>query len=231
MNAGNALKPAQKRDSALSAGRRQSRSERTRQNIQLATVSLLNDQNYFDLTITEICQRAGVATGGFYFHYEKKADLIGELVREHNKNFWASLMTSLDYRDLYSAVFAASTALVKAYFESPGLVRCFNQLAMTDRTYVKLWEDDAMKWATRLAEMLEPGQVQPDIRNSNAYGLLAFADLLLFDLCIEKEPALIAAAGAVDEVTENLAVLWHRALTGQSPPAGRLALPNRKLGI
>lgn len=231
MSPKNAVKPASKQNSGTPAGRRQSRSERTRQNIKSATVALLNDRNYFDLTITEICRRAGVATGGFYFHYEKKADLIGELVQEHNKNFWSLLMTSLNYRDLYSAVFAASTALVKAYFESPGLVRCFNQLAMTDRAYVKLWEDSAMEWASRLAEMLEPGRGQHDIRGSNAYGLLAFADLLLFDLCIEKEPALVRAAGAVEEVTENLAVLWYRALTGQSPSPGRLALPNRKLGV
>jgi AcrR family transcriptional regulator len=231
MSEKNAFKSAPKRVSAPSAVRRQSRSERTRQNIKEATVSLLNDQNYFDLTITEICQRAGVATGGFYFHYEKKADLIGELLREHNKSFWCALMTSLDYRDLYSAVFAASTALVKAYFESPGLVRCFNQLAMTDRVYVKLWEDAATAWASRLAELIEPGGAQRDIRGTNAYGLLAFADLLLFDLWIEREPSLIAAAGAVDEVTENLAVLWYRGLTGQSPDAGRLALPNRKLSV
>jgi AcrR family transcriptional regulator len=230
LSAKNALKPAQQHDSGATAERRQSRSERTRQNIKSATVALLNDQNYFDLTITDICRRAGVATGGFYFHYDKKADLIGELVEEHNRIFWSLLMTSLDYRDLYSAVFAASTALVKAYFDSPGLVRCFNQLAMTDRTYVKLWEDHAMTWAARLSEMLERGRVK-DLRASDAYGVLAFADLLLFDLCIEKEPDLVEAAGAVDEVTENLAVLWYRALTGQSPPSGRLALPNRNLGI
>lgn len=224
-----ALKPRQENDSPVPVGRRQSRSERTRQKIKDAAISLLDDQNYFDLTISDICREAGVATGGFYFHYEKKADLIEELVREHNTSFWSALMISLDYRDLYSAVFAASTALVDAYFESPGLVRCFNQLAMVDRTFVKLWEHHATEWASRLDVMIDP--VPGDIHETNAYRLLAFADLLLFDLCIEKEPALVAAAGSVEEVRENLAVLWYRALVGKSPPAGRLALPNRKLNV
>jgi AcrR family transcriptional regulator len=231
MSAEKALEFGQKRNGGPATGRRQSRSERTRQKIKSATIDLLNDQNYFDLTITDICRGAGVATGGFYFHYDKKADLIEEIVQEHNTNFWSSLMTALDYRDLYSAVFSASAALVREYFESPGLVRCFNQLAMIDRVYVKLWEESAMVWASRLTEMLEAGGTPRDARVSNAYGLLAFADLLLFDLCIEKEPMLIAAAGTTDEVAENLAVLWFRALTGTSPPPGRLALPSRKLSV
>lgn len=226
MTAQNAAKSASKRDTG---GRRQSRSERTRQKIKDAAIRLLDRRNYFELTISEICREAGVATGGFYFHYEKKADLIEELVREHNTGFWSSLMISLDYRDLYSAVFSASAALVKAYFEAPGLVRCFNQLAMVDRVFVKLWEDHATEWASRLVVMVDPGARA--VHESNAYRLLAFADLLLFDLCIEKEPALVAAAGSVEEVTENLAVLWYRALIGKSPPPGRLALPNRQLNV
>ncbi|MEI9992944.1 MAG: TetR/AcrR family transcriptional regulator, partial [Rhizomicrobium sp.] len=212
-------------------GRRQGRSERTRRKIKAATIALLNSQNYFDMTITDICRGAGVATGGFYFHYDKKADLIEEVVREHNASFWAALMTALDYRDLYSAIFAASTALVRAYYDSPGLVRCFNQLAMIDRVYVKLWDDAATVWAARLDDMAAAGAATGRPEGASAYGLLSFADLFLFELFIEKEPGLVASAGGTDEVTENLAVLWYRALTGRSPVPARLALPNRNVGV
>jgi AcrR family transcriptional regulator len=213
--------------------RRQSRSERTRQKIKEAVIALLNEQNYFDLTITEICQTAGIATGGFYFHYEKKADLIDEMLREHNANFWSVLMAALDYRDPFSAIHHASTALVRAFHDSPGLVRCFNQLAMIDRSYVRLWETAATNWAAQLATMLgSSGEVRRGaVHKSNVYGLLSFADLLLFGLYIERDPALVAAAGPADEVIENLAVLWFRALTGHSPPAARLAYANRGQGV
>jgi len=213
--------------------RRQGRSERTRQKIKDAVIGLLNEQNYFDLTITEICQSASIATGGFYFHYEKKADLIDEVLREHNANFWSVLMAALDYRDPFSAVYHASTALVRAFHDSPGLVRCFNQLAMIDKSYVRLWETAATGWAMQLAEMLAAsGEMRgSDLKKPNAYGLLSFADMLLFGLYIERDPALVAAAGPPDEVIENLAVLWYRALTGHSPPAARLAYANRGLGI
>ena len=213
--------------------RRQGRSERTRQKIKEAVIGLLNEQNYFDLTITEICQSAGIATGGFYFHYEKKADLIDEVLREHNAHFWSVLMAALDYRDPFSAVYHASAALVHAFHDSPGLVRCFNQLAMIDKSYVRLWESAATNWAAQLADMLAASGEMRDggHRKANVYGLLSFADLLLFGLYIERDPALVAAAGPADEVIQNLAVLWFRALTGHSPPAARLAYANRGLGI
>ena len=213
--------------------RRQRRSARTRQQIKQALIGLLDEHNYFDLTIGEICRRAKVATGGFYFHYEKKADLIDEVLREHSGGFWAILEAFLDYRDPYSAVYHTSAALVRTFHESPGLVRCFNQLAMIDRAYVELWESAASRWAARLAQAFEgipPAAAGADLE-SIAYGMLSFSDQLLFGLYVEKYPGLEATAGALDEVVENLAVLWFRALTGKSPSPERLAFACRGAGI
>lgn len=217
----------------MKPGGRQRRSARTRQKIKEALIRLLDEHNYFDLTIGDICRRAKIATGGFYFHYEKKADLIDEVLREHSAGFWAALEAFLDYRDPYSAVYHTSSALVRAFHESPGLVRCFNQLAMVDRAYVQLWESAASRWAAKLAQTLEhsvPAATAADLE-STASGMLSFLDQLLFGLYVEKYPGLIEAAGAFDEVVENLAVLWYRALSGQSPPPERLAYASRGAGI
>ncbi len=77
--------------------RRQSRGERTRQKIKDAVIGLLEERDYFDLTITDICRTAKVATGGFYFHYEKKATLIEEVLREHSADLWSALEGALHY--------------------------------------------------------------------------------------------------------------------------------------
>jgi TetR/AcrR family transcriptional regulator, ethionamide resistance regulator len=233
MSVSKALKAASVRPSGSApSGRRQGRSERTRQKIKDATIRLLDTRTYSDLAISDICREAGIATGGFYFHFERKADLIEEILREHNESFWSALMNALEYRDLYSAVFGASSALVRAYHDSPGLVRCFNQLAMIDRTYVKLWENAATAWTAKLDLLLaeqvrpKPGEARPD-----TYGLLSFADLFLFGIFIERNAPLVASAGSLEEIAENLAVLWFRALTGHSPAESRLALPRRHLGV
>jgi AcrR family transcriptional regulator len=174
-----------------------------------------------------------VATGGFYFHYAKKADLLDEVIREHSAAFWAALDAALHYLDPYSALFHAATALVRAYRDAPGLVRCFNQLAMADRTYVDLWETAAANWVSRLVEMLKAAAEGDEaaLNEANAYGLLSFVDLLLFKIYIERDPGLVDCAGGVDEVIENVAVLWHRALIGRSPPDGRLTFATQSKGV
>ena len=217
----------------LKGGRRQRRGERTRLKIKQALISQLNEQDYFDLTITDICRVAQVATGGFYFHYAKKADLLDEVIREHSAAFWAALDAALHYLDPYSALFHATTALVRAYRDAPGLVRCFNQLAMADRTYVDLWETAAANWVSRLVDMLKAAAKGDEaaLNEANAYSLLSFVDLLLFKIYIERDPGLVDCAGGVDEVIENVAVLWHRALIGRSPPDGRLTFATQNKGV
>jgi AcrR family transcriptional regulator len=211
---------------------RQKRGELTRLKIKAALTQLLDGQDYFDLTITDICREAGVATGGFYFHYAKKADLLGEVISEHNATFWARLTGALHYRDPYSAIFYAATALVGAYLDAPGVVRCFNQLAMTDRVFVEMWDDAARDWVAGLVETLNLGvgggsPISPE----EGYSLLGFIDLLLFKTYIERDPLLVESAGDVEEVIENIAVLWYRGLVGASPPSARLAYPGRGLGV
>jgi AcrR family transcriptional regulator len=217
----------------LKGARRQRRGERTRLKIKQALISQLNEQDYFDLTITDICRVAQVATGGFYFHYAKKADLLDEVIREHSAAFWAALDAALHYLDPYSALFHATTALVRAYRDAPGLVRCFNQLAMADRTYVDLWETAAANWVSRLVDMLKAAAEGDEaaLNEANAYSLLSFVDLLLFKIYIERDPGLVDCAGGVDEVIENVAVLWHRALIGRSPPEGRLTFATQNKGV
>jgi AcrR family transcriptional regulator len=214
-------------------GRRQQRGQRTRLKIKQALIGLLNEQDYFDLTIADICQAADIATGGFYFHYPKKADLLDEVIREHSADFWAALDAALHYQDSYSALFHASTALVRAYRDAPGLVRCFNQLAMADRAYVDLWETAAAIWVSRLVRKLatSPDGREAALSDSSAYSLLSFVDLLLFKIYIERDPALVESAGGVDEVIENVAVLWRRALIGRSPDPARLAYATQGKGV
>jgi AcrR family transcriptional regulator len=220
-----------KAPTAAPVGRRQQRGERTRLKIKQALIGLLNDQDYYDLTITDICQAANIATGGFYFHYPKKADLLDEVIREHSADFWAALDAALHYQDSYSALFHASTALVRAYRDAPGLVRCFNQLAMADRAYVDLWETAAASWVSHLVRTLAISPGGEAVSESSAYGLLSFVDLLLFKIYIERDPALVESAGGVDEVIENVAVLWRRALIGRSPDPARLAYATQGKGV
>ena len=58
---------------------RQDRSRQTRENIVRAAARLWNDQGYEQTSVAEICDAAGVGRTTYYFHFETKEQLLGEL--------------------------------------------------------------------------------------------------------------------------------------------------------
>jgi hypothetical protein len=114
---------------------------------------------------------------------------------------------------------------VRAFHDSPGLVRCFNQLAMVDRAYVQMWEASASAWVSRLIDLLRACESEPDTIASRvaAYGFLSFIDAFLHALYIDVDPILQAEIGSPEEATERIAVLWRRVLIGGAPADTRLA--------
>ena len=52
---------------------------KTKQNIENAFVSLLNETNFTSITVNEICKRALTSRSTFYLHYLDKYDLLAQL--------------------------------------------------------------------------------------------------------------------------------------------------------
>lgn len=58
---------------------RQERSRQTRENIVRAATRLWSDKGYEQTSVAEICEAAGVGRTTYYFHFETKEQLLGEL--------------------------------------------------------------------------------------------------------------------------------------------------------
>ncbi len=52
-----------------------------------AFLKLLENKNFADITVKEICKMAGVNRSTFYLHYETISDLLSESVRSMNEEF------------------------------------------------------------------------------------------------------------------------------------------------
>src|SRR6201990_1097200 len=52
-----------------------------REAILAATAELLADRQFGDLAVADILAAAGVSRGSFYFYFDSKHDVLGELVR------------------------------------------------------------------------------------------------------------------------------------------------------
>ena len=57
---------------------RKKKAAATKENIFSTAVGLIKEQGYANVTVSEICRRAGIAKGTFYVHYASKEDIVRE---------------------------------------------------------------------------------------------------------------------------------------------------------
>jgi AcrR family transcriptional regulator len=188
------------------------RGAKTRTRIKAAFIHLLDARSHDAIGIVDICAEAGVTVGGFYFHFRKKEDLVAEAVSDYNERYWAVMDAALAVKTPAAAFGVASAVCVGSYSGSPGLVRCINELALTDRSYAELWSRWAAQWSARFSDRVseEPPSAAGAQRS---YEVLTFVDSLLFKLFVERDPGLVACAGNAEAFTGALARIWRRALS------------------
>lgn len=97
----------------------QNRQTATKQHIREALIQLLLEEKFETISVSKLCQRAGINRGTFYLHYLDKYDLIEtlkeEIIAQLRKNFEETtntrdlLITNLSYlQQNYDLIYAVS---------------------------------------------------------------------------------------------------------------------------
>ena len=97
----------------------QNRQTSTKQHIREALIQLLLEEKFETISVSKLCQRAGINRGTFYLHYLDKYDLIEtlkeEIIAQLSKNFEETtntrdlLITNLSYlQQNYDLIYAVS---------------------------------------------------------------------------------------------------------------------------
>ena len=97
----------------------QNRQTATKQHIREALIQLLLEEKFETISVSKLCQRAGINRGTFYLHYLDKYDLIEtlkeEIIAQLSKNFEETtntrdlLITNLSYlQQNYDLIYAVS---------------------------------------------------------------------------------------------------------------------------
>jgi AcrR family transcriptional regulator len=89
--------------------KRSTRSQRTRDRLLQAGESVFSERGFHSASVSEICQRAGLANGTFYRHFEDKVDIFAALVARLQEGMCDCIARAAETTD------AEDEALIRAY--------------------------------------------------------------------------------------------------------------------
>jgi TetR/AcrR family transcriptional regulator, ethionamide resistance regulator len=111
-----------------------------RETILAATARLLADHSFTDLAVSDILTAAGVSRGTFYFYFDSKQAVLGELVRRAVAQGHAAAAPWLaNPAEPIAALRAGTTAGAKLWQASAPVLRAIVENWRTDPRLTALW--------------------------------------------------------------------------------------------
>ena len=111
-----------------------------RESILAATASLLAGRSFADLAVSDILSAAGVSRGTFYFYFDSKHDVLGELVRRAVAQGHAAARPWLARpADPVAALRAGITAGAELWQANAPVLRAIVENWRTDPRLTALW--------------------------------------------------------------------------------------------
>jgi TetR/AcrR family transcriptional regulator, ethionamide resistance regulator len=131
--------PARRRQGRRAAARSGDGAD-LREAILAATATLLADHDFGELAVSEILTAAGVSRGSFYFYFDSKHDVLGELVRRAVAQGHAAAAPWLaNPADPAAALRAGITAGAELWQASAPILRAIVENWRSDPRLTALW--------------------------------------------------------------------------------------------
>jgi len=213
----------EKRQAALKSRRK---GERTKDALKLATVKLLNKNDYINLRVADICKEAAVSTGTFHRYFTDRAEIAADVLKDYLEISETILFSqdSLIEND-HDPIYIATRNWLLAAQANPGLVRCLLQLREEVPAFANVYEEFDHYWYDKIAANIQ--KRIPEKKPTEAYSLIAayalggMVDDITRRLIIRKDAKLVAAvqetAPTMDELAKLLSKFWHRIIYCDDP--------------
>jgi AcrR family transcriptional regulator len=129
-----------------------------RRNILDATAQLLTRKSFAELSVADVLTEAGISRGSFYFYFQSKHEVLGELVRSavaHGHEMSASWLGHHDESDR-EAMTRRSIALgARLWSEQAGVLRAIVEHWRDDPVLEKVWLEQMASFTRTTAERIE----------------------------------------------------------------------------
>jgi AcrR family transcriptional regulator len=193
-----------------------------REGILAATASLLADQAFGDLTVTDILSAAGVSRGTFYFYFDSKHDVLAELVmRAVTQGHDAADPWLAHPADKVAALRAGITGGAQLWKASAPVLRAIVENWRTDPRLTALWLEQMQTFTDAAVAQIT---ADPEaVRRLAGVNVTALASSLTW---LGERIYYLAATDTPpfddqDTVIDTLVHIWASALYGSlTGPAG-----------
>lgn len=185
---------------------------------------MANERPLAEIKIGDLCQRAGLATGAFYFHFRGKDDALEQTAIEILEDFFAGIAALPPSDDLYGEIYGLIAEFYRGYVERRPEIRAVFVILGAHRRVRAAWLAARLTLIDRLttaftrARPASPAAFASDhvLAQFLLSALERFYEEVLF---APSYPRLQEEAANFDVFVRQQARVWHRAVTGADPPS------------
>ncbi|MDA5194807.1 TetR/AcrR family transcriptional regulator [Govanella unica] len=200
---------------------------RTREKLKEAALRALEHKGYRSLRLTDIALEADVNISLVYHYFNDKADLVFEALRDMvsiRRHFEADPTRP---HEPFAALYYANKRFADFYQAHPGLIRSLLHFDEDNPKFHDLYSEVNQDWMTHIADNIRKRAVAVNLSEPEAfaiaYALGGLVEKFLFDLYVERNPALMSEFTSTSDAARFLAILWFRALYLANPTEAELA--------
>jgi AcrR family transcriptional regulator len=196
----------------------------TRLALMDATQRVLDRKNIMEATVDDFVCEAGVARGTFYIYFKDKYDVLAALARRTNDDLFSQSHAEISRNaPAYDRIRLSLRRVIQSWEDHGGFFRSMTQVSLSRPDFLALNQELRQPFIRQIQRDLESsiarGHAKPIDTAVAAKALAAMMDwfcLLWFGLA---EPPYEGADRNIDHVTDQVALLWYRAVYGADPPA------------
>jgi TetR/AcrR family transcriptional regulator, ethionamide resistance regulator len=191
--------------------------EKTRIAIQVAVCKCLERVALSDLTIADICERAGVSHGTFYIYFSNRNALVGDVLMRFSA-FIQVKMRQASKGERGRPARSATSAYMHLFEQNLGLMKCllrhldgFPEARTAFQNLNREWlETVVASTEHRLQQSGRP--INHDELMRRAYALGGMIDQYLAGLLLDRDPNMGPFSQNREEIIDTLDLLWERGM-------------------
>ncbi len=197
-----------------------SKGNRTRSRIKSAVVWLVSSKGR-RFSLQDICQKAEITHGGFYFHYDNKEDVLVEVSQDWMKSFKTAILAVPHDPDFYTEIYAMLLAYVSGFAYNVELARVVLAVDADHPEVQLVFAKYQYRWWARLEERFRQARMSMELATGEEQWMAHALTESIFGLCkdiyISQLPGLMNKGDGPERVAERAADLWYRAVLGSNP--------------